>query len=166
MYLLIPFTNFAQPLIPFPSAAAAKSFQSCPTRWDPIDGSPPGSPIPGILQTRTLEWVAISSLLVTTNLFSVSMSLFWFYFVHSFPFFLRLHISCYLFISYYRFSKRPLFSLALLTSCTYEGQWLLYISILCNQFAEFFYEHCFSLLPYFLTVLFYNLFFPKVYCLV
>ena len=43
-----------------PAAAAAKSLQSCPTRWDPIDGSPPGSPIPGILQARTLEWVAIS----------------------------------------------------------------------------------------------------------
>ena len=34
--------------------------QSCPTLWDPIDGSPPGSPVPGILQARTLEWVAIS----------------------------------------------------------------------------------------------------------
>ena len=42
------------------AAAAAKSFQSCPTLWDPIDGSPPGPPIPGILQARTLEWVAIS----------------------------------------------------------------------------------------------------------
>ena len=41
-------------------AAAAKSFQSCPTLCNPIDGSPPGSPIPGILQARTLEWVAIS----------------------------------------------------------------------------------------------------------
>ena len=40
--------------------AAAKSLQSCPTLCDPIDGSPPGSPIPGILQARTLEWVAIS----------------------------------------------------------------------------------------------------------
>ena len=40
--------------------AAAKSFQSCPTLCDPIDGSPPGSPIPGILQARTLEWFAIS----------------------------------------------------------------------------------------------------------
>ena len=39
---------------------AAKSLQSCPTLCDPIDGSPPGSPIPGILQARTLEWVAIS----------------------------------------------------------------------------------------------------------
>ena len=41
--------------------AAAKSLQSCPTLCDPIDGSPPGSPVPGILQARTLEWVAISS---------------------------------------------------------------------------------------------------------
>ena len=41
-------------------AAAAKSLQSCPTLFDPIDGSPPGSPIPGILKARTLEWVAIS----------------------------------------------------------------------------------------------------------
>ena len=42
------------------AAAAAKSLQSCPTLCDPIDGSPPGSPIPGILQARALEWVAIS----------------------------------------------------------------------------------------------------------
>ena len=42
------------------SAAAAKSLQSCPTLCDPIDGSPPGSSIPGIPQARTLEWVAIS----------------------------------------------------------------------------------------------------------
>ena len=42
------------------AAAAAKSFQSCLTLCDPIDGSPPGSPVPGILQARTLEWVAIS----------------------------------------------------------------------------------------------------------
>ena len=42
------------------AATAAKSLQSCPTLCDPIDGSPPGSPIPGILQARTLEWVAIS----------------------------------------------------------------------------------------------------------
>ena len=41
-------------------AAAAKSLQSCPTLCDPKDGSPPGSPVPGILQARTLEWVAIS----------------------------------------------------------------------------------------------------------
>ena len=42
------------------SSAAAKLLQSCPTLCDPIDGSPRGSPIPGILQARTLEWVAIS----------------------------------------------------------------------------------------------------------
>ena len=42
------------------AAAAAKSPQSCPTLCDTIDGSPPGSPVPGILQARTLEWVAIS----------------------------------------------------------------------------------------------------------
>ena len=41
-------------------AAAAKSLQSCPTLCDPIDGSPLGSSVPGILQARTLEWVAIS----------------------------------------------------------------------------------------------------------
>ena len=41
-------------------AAAAKSLQLCPTLCNPIDGSPPGSPVPGILQARTLEWVAIS----------------------------------------------------------------------------------------------------------
>ena len=42
------------------TAAPAKSLQSCPTLCDSIDGSPPGSPVPGILQARTLEWVAIS----------------------------------------------------------------------------------------------------------
>ena len=42
------------------AAAAAKSLQSCPTLCDPIDGSLPGSPVPGILQARTLEWAAIS----------------------------------------------------------------------------------------------------------
>ena len=42
------------------AAAAAKSLQSCPTLCSPIDGSPPGSPVPGILQARILEWVAIS----------------------------------------------------------------------------------------------------------
>ena len=41
-------------------AAAAESLQSCPTLHDPIDGSQPGFPIPGVLQARTLEWVAIS----------------------------------------------------------------------------------------------------------
>ena len=54
-------------VLPLPSlvkkaaaAATAKSLQSCPTLCDPIDGSPPGSHITGILQARTLEWVAIS----------------------------------------------------------------------------------------------------------
>ena len=42
------------------AAATAESLQSCPTLCDPVDGSPPGSPVPGILQARTLEWVAIS----------------------------------------------------------------------------------------------------------
>ena len=42
------------------AAAAAKSLQSCPTLCDPMDSSPPGFPIPGILQARTLEWAAIS----------------------------------------------------------------------------------------------------------
>ena len=52
------YRNSANKLIP--AAAAAKSLQSCPTLCDPIDGSPPGSAVPGILQARTLEWVAIS----------------------------------------------------------------------------------------------------------
>ena len=42
------------------AAAAAKSRQSCPTLCNPMDGSPPGFPVPGILQARTLEWVAVS----------------------------------------------------------------------------------------------------------
>ena len=50
-----------QPLLPYAlAAAAAKSLQSCLTLWNPKDSSPPGSPIPGILQAITLEWVAIS----------------------------------------------------------------------------------------------------------
>ena len=62
-YLCI-ISNTAPPVIlaltsPF-AAAAAKSLHSCPTLCDPIDGSPSGSPIPGILQARTLDWVAIS----------------------------------------------------------------------------------------------------------
>ena len=44
----------------------AKSLQLCPTLCDPIDGSPPGSPVPGILQARTLEWVAILIIVVIT----------------------------------------------------------------------------------------------------
>ena len=45
---------------PYVNYAAAASFQSCPTLCNPIGGSPPGSPVPGILQARTLEWIAIS----------------------------------------------------------------------------------------------------------
>ena len=45
----------------WPAAAAAKSLQSCPTLCNPIDSNPPGSPVPGILQARTLGWIAISS---------------------------------------------------------------------------------------------------------
>ena len=52
-YILLPLSNKI-------AAAAAKSLQSCLTLCDPIDGSPPGSAVPGILQARTLEWVAIS----------------------------------------------------------------------------------------------------------
>ena len=48
-----------------PAAAAAKSLQSCPTLCDPIDGSPPGFPVPGILQARTLEWVSNPPWLLT-----------------------------------------------------------------------------------------------------
>ena len=50
----------AKDLTSVSKAAAAKSPQSCPTLCDPIDGSPPGFPVPGILQARTLEWAAIS----------------------------------------------------------------------------------------------------------
>ena len=53
------------------AAAAAKSLQSCLTLCDPIDGSPPGSPVPGILQARTLEWVAMSF----SNALKVNMKL-------------------------------------------------------------------------------------------
>ena len=49
-------------------AAAAKSHQSCPTLCDPIDSSPPGSLVPGILQARTLEWVAISMCMARSTL--------------------------------------------------------------------------------------------------
>ena len=65
---LVEGNNSSKPQTPFyrslmmtsTAAAAAKSLQSCPTLCDPIDGSPPGSPVPGILQAKTLEWVAIS----------------------------------------------------------------------------------------------------------
>ena len=52
--------SYNPPSLALSAAAAAKLLQSCPTLCDPIDGSPPGSPVPGILQARTLEWVAIS----------------------------------------------------------------------------------------------------------
>ena len=52
--------GFLVPLNSVAAAAAAKSLQSCPTLCNPIDGSPPGSAVPGILQARTLEWVAIA----------------------------------------------------------------------------------------------------------
>ena len=52
--------RFSLSLVIAAAAAAAKSLQSCLTLCDPIDGSPPGSPDPGILKARTLEWVAIS----------------------------------------------------------------------------------------------------------
>ena len=54
------------------AAAAAKSLQSCPTLCNPIDGSPPGSPVPGVLQARTLEWVAIPSPGYTADRFKMS----------------------------------------------------------------------------------------------
>ena len=54
------FISYCSPPTHCTAAAAAKSLQSCSTLCDPRDGSPPGSPVPGILQGRTLEWVAIS----------------------------------------------------------------------------------------------------------
>ena len=59
-YLIYLFCNELQKWIGKYRCAAAKSLQSCLTLCDPIDGSPPGSLVPGILQARTLEWVAIS----------------------------------------------------------------------------------------------------------
>ena len=55
---MLSFFFFEQELAAAAAAAAAKSLQSCPTLCDPIDGSPPGFPIPGILQARTLEGIA------------------------------------------------------------------------------------------------------------
>ena len=52
--------NILKKLVIAATTTTTKSLQSCPTLCDPIDGSPPGSPVPGILQARTLEWVAIS----------------------------------------------------------------------------------------------------------
>ena len=59
-YLFLFLLAFVIVLYTDAAAAAAKLPQSCPTLCNPIDGSPPGSPVPGILQARTLEWVAIS----------------------------------------------------------------------------------------------------------
>ena len=59
-YLLISYILLSTFANVYAAAAAAKSLQSCPIVCNPIDGSPPGSPVPGILQARTLEWVAIS----------------------------------------------------------------------------------------------------------
>ena len=62
MYIYIPslLDRLPTPTAPSHLSAAAKSLQLCPTLCDPIDGSPLGSPVPGILQARTLEWVVIS----------------------------------------------------------------------------------------------------------
>ena len=60
LHMVIP--RFMPLLIRAAAAAAAKSLQSCPTLFDTIDGSPPGSAVPGILQVRTLEWGAIAIL--------------------------------------------------------------------------------------------------------
>ena len=59
-YILCPFPENSAKYSVQVGTAAAKSLQSCSTLCDPIDSSPPGSPVPGILQARTLEWVAIS----------------------------------------------------------------------------------------------------------
>ena len=58
------------------AAAAAKSLQSCPTLCDPRDGSPPGSPVPGILQARTLEWVAISFSIMFTKMHLATLAVY------------------------------------------------------------------------------------------
>ena len=63
------------------AAAAAKSLQSCPSLCNPIDGSPPGSPVPGILQARTLEWVAISFSNLKLNIFKSVYLLLYTYFL-------------------------------------------------------------------------------------
>ena len=64
--------GFITPSKLYAAAAAAKSLQSCPTLCNPIDGSPPGSPVPGILKAGTLEWVAIAFSM--TNLDSILKS--------------------------------------------------------------------------------------------
>ena len=62
------------PFIEYAAAAAAKSLQSCPTLCDPIDSSPPGSPVPGILQARTLEWVAIAFSVIEYEVTTIKVS--------------------------------------------------------------------------------------------
>ena len=59
-YAIKTVTRFSLCRLPAAATTAAKSLRSCPTLCDPIDGSPPASPVPGILQARTLEWVAVS----------------------------------------------------------------------------------------------------------
>ena len=56
------------------AAAAARSLQPCPILYDPIDGSPPGSSVPGILQARILGWVAVSFSLAETLFYILSMA--------------------------------------------------------------------------------------------
>ena len=60
MFIMLGFLTVFTRSCAYAAATAAKSLQSCLTLCDPIDGRPPGSPVPGILQARTLEWVAIA----------------------------------------------------------------------------------------------------------
>ena len=78
------------------AAAAAKSLQSCLTLYNPIDGSPPGSPVPGILQARVLEWVAIAF----SNLNSKS-ALFSFFIMYI----LSIYVYSLIYIIYIQFSS-------------------------------------------------------------
>ena len=73
------------------AAAAAKSLQSCATMCDPIDGSPPGSPVPGILQARTLEWVAISFSNAWKWKVRINCTKSWFLLLHMWQCFSQLH---------------------------------------------------------------------------
>ena len=115
----VPYNVFSQLIWLFlmsAAAAAAKSFQSCPTLCDPIDGSPPGSPVPGILQARTLEWVAISSSCVVilkvlgdmyvpilSLSFSLVIPMFWVLFYYFLIYFLLVTIILSLTVSTLRF---------------------------------------------------------------
>ena len=73
------------------AAAAAKSLQSCPTLCDPIDGNPPGTSVPGLLQARILEWVAISFSSAILEEGLVSLSFFFFLIIYLFLVALGLH---------------------------------------------------------------------------